>query len=243
MPYNGTGTFNPDPTNFPAVPDTTIQAAKFNNLIADIASGLSVALTRDGQSTATAALSMGGYRIQNLGAPATTNDAVSLSYADNRYAPKENPSFTGNLSCSGRIISSNNPKIWVRAQAFSFFGTANFLLDIPALNVGGGSFFTPGSYIVPVSGYYHIGAGLSIRNSQGKRATLFIRVQQNSGATQLVTIRTAAPTDNTAHAFASSGIFYLFAGDRVYGDIVTGPGDIVEVEGNEMSFLYVALIP
>lgn len=105
MPYNGTGTFIPDPVNFPAVPDTTIQAAKFNSLIADIASGLSATLTRDGQGAASADISMGGFKITNLGTPGTAGDAVSLSYADSRYLLKDGG--TGGTVSFGALTASS----------------------------------------------------------------------------------------------------------------------------------------
>lgn len=69
MPFNGSGVFTPPAADFPAVAMTLIQSSKFNNVINDIANnGLSFALTKDGQQTATANQPMGGFRHTGVGA-------------------------------------------------------------------------------------------------------------------------------------------------------------------------------
>jgi len=54
MSYNGSGTFNINSTGQPVVAGTIISAATFNALTADLATGLTTALTKDGQTTAIA---------------------------------------------------------------------------------------------------------------------------------------------------------------------------------------------
>lgn len=54
MSYNGSGTFNINTSGQPVVAGTIISAATFNALTADLATGLTTALTKDGQTTATA---------------------------------------------------------------------------------------------------------------------------------------------------------------------------------------------
>ena len=54
MSYNGSGTFNINTTGQPVVAGTTISAATFNALTADLGTGLTTAITKDGQTTATA---------------------------------------------------------------------------------------------------------------------------------------------------------------------------------------------
>lgn len=51
MPFDGAGTYSPPGADFPAVPNTLIESAKFNNVINDIATALSTCITSDGQST------------------------------------------------------------------------------------------------------------------------------------------------------------------------------------------------
>ena len=54
MSYNGSGTFNINTTGQPVVAGTIISSATFNALTADLATGLTTALTKDGQTTTTA---------------------------------------------------------------------------------------------------------------------------------------------------------------------------------------------
>lgn len=54
MSYNGSGTFNINTSGQPVVAGTVISAASFNALTADLATGLTTAMTKDGQTTTTA---------------------------------------------------------------------------------------------------------------------------------------------------------------------------------------------
>lgn len=67
MPYNGAGTYSPPAADFPAVSGTLIQALKFNNTINDIATGLSTAITKDGQTVVTANIPFAGFYATNVG--------------------------------------------------------------------------------------------------------------------------------------------------------------------------------
>lgn len=54
MPFNGSGSFSPPGSSFPAVSNTLIEAEKFNAIINDICTnGLSNCITKDGQTTLT----------------------------------------------------------------------------------------------------------------------------------------------------------------------------------------------
>ena len=54
MSYNGSGTFTINSTGQPVVAGTVITATAFNALTADLATGLTTAITKDGQTTTTA---------------------------------------------------------------------------------------------------------------------------------------------------------------------------------------------
>jgi len=54
MSYNGSGTFNVNTAGQPVVTGTVITSTAFNALTADLATGLSTAITKDGQTTTTA---------------------------------------------------------------------------------------------------------------------------------------------------------------------------------------------
>jgi hypothetical protein len=78
MSYNGTGVFVINTAGQPVVPGTVISSTAFNALTADIAGGLSTALTKDGQTTPTANIKLGGFRIVNIGAGIVSTDAAQV---------------------------------------------------------------------------------------------------------------------------------------------------------------------
>jgi len=54
MSYNGSGTFSINSAGQPVITGTVISSTAFNALTADLATGLSTAITKDGQTTTTA---------------------------------------------------------------------------------------------------------------------------------------------------------------------------------------------
>lgn len=74
MAYNGLGVFTGlTPPTYPAVAGTVIDPVYFNAIMEDIFGGLTNAVTRNGQSPATANLPMGGFKHTGC-ANATAND-------------------------------------------------------------------------------------------------------------------------------------------------------------------------
>ena len=59
MSYNGSGTFQINSAGQPVVANTVISATVFNALTADLATGLTTCLTKDGQTTPTANIPLG----------------------------------------------------------------------------------------------------------------------------------------------------------------------------------------
>jgi len=76
--YNGSGVFTINTAGQPVITGTTISSTTFNNLTADLATGLTTALTKDGQSTPTANIGMGAFKITNLAAGTVASDAARL---------------------------------------------------------------------------------------------------------------------------------------------------------------------
>jgi hypothetical protein len=76
MSYNGSGTFNINTAGQPVVTGTIISSTAFNALTSDLATGLTTALTKDGQTTPTANIPMGTYKITGLGAGTNATDAA-----------------------------------------------------------------------------------------------------------------------------------------------------------------------
>lgn len=82
MPFNGNGTYNLPAPAYPAIPDTVITAEDRNTIDEDIASALSNAVTRDGQSPLLADIDLGGHKIKN-GQLDTTITATTLPLGTN----------------------------------------------------------------------------------------------------------------------------------------------------------------
>ena len=79
MSYNGSGTFQINTAGQPVVTGTVISSTAFNSLTSDLATGLSTALTKDGQTTVTANIPMANFKITGLGAATVGTDAARYS--------------------------------------------------------------------------------------------------------------------------------------------------------------------
>jgi hypothetical protein len=79
MSFNGSGTFVINSAGQPVVANTVISATTFNALTADLANGLTTCITKDGQSTPTANIPMGGFKITNLANGTAATDAATVA--------------------------------------------------------------------------------------------------------------------------------------------------------------------
>lgn len=79
MPYNGSGSFSPPGTDYPAVSGALATAAHRNAVDADFATGLSTAICKDGQTTITANLPMSGFKFTGLGDGSARSDSATLA--------------------------------------------------------------------------------------------------------------------------------------------------------------------
>ena len=81
MSYNGSGTFVINSTGQPVVTGTVISSSTFNSLTADLGTGLSTAITKDGQTTTTAKIPFA----QGLSAAVASNFAAGTVGAPSIY--------------------------------------------------------------------------------------------------------------------------------------------------------------
>jgi hypothetical protein len=121
MSFNGSGTFNINSTGQPVVTNTVISSTAFNALTADLATGLSTTLTKDGQTTPTANIPMGTFKITGLGAGTSLTDAANLSQLQNS---------TGTfLTVTGTntIVGTVSPSLtaYAAGQLFAFLPVAS----------------------------------------------------------------------------------------------------------------------
>jgi hypothetical protein len=79
MAFNGSGTFLINTAGQPVVAGTVISSTAFNALTADLATGLSTAITKDGQTTVTANIPMSTYKFTGLGVGSAATDSANLS--------------------------------------------------------------------------------------------------------------------------------------------------------------------
>lgn len=79
MSYNGSGVFIVNSVGQPVVATTLIESATFNAFTADVATGLSTAITKDGQTVVTADIPFGGNKLTGVGAPTGRTDAATLA--------------------------------------------------------------------------------------------------------------------------------------------------------------------
>jgi hypothetical protein len=78
MSYNGSGTFVINTSGQPVVSGTVITTTAFNALTADLATGLTTALTKDGQTTPTANIKLGGFKLTGVGAGTASTDGANV---------------------------------------------------------------------------------------------------------------------------------------------------------------------
>lgn len=78
MAFNGAGLFVINSTGNPVVTGTTIASTWANALTADLATGLSTAILKDGTQAITANIPFGSFKITGLGNGTASTDAVNL---------------------------------------------------------------------------------------------------------------------------------------------------------------------
>lgn len=132
MPFNGSGTYTL-PAGNPVVTGTTISSTTTNSTNSDIATALSNCVTRDGQSTATANLPLGGFKITGLAAGTSNGDSVRyeqiqyLANASSANTWTATQTFSGSSSTFGTSLLDSNETVNVVAAAPS--ATTNFYIQ------------------------------------------------------------------------------------------------------------------
>jgi hypothetical protein len=85
MSFNGSGTFVINSAGQPVVTGTVISSTAFNALTADLATGLSTTMTKDGQTTATANIPMGTFKFTGLGVGSAATDSANISQVQSSF--------------------------------------------------------------------------------------------------------------------------------------------------------------
>jgi len=137
MSYNGSGVFNINTAGQPVVTGTVISSTAFNALTADLATGLTTALTKDGQTTPTANIKLGGFKLTGIGVATTSGDALSYGQAATVST------LTNSALTSGRVPYASTAGLLVDSASLTYDGTtltattgANFATSSGNVGIG-----------------------------------------------------------------------------------------------------------
>ena len=223
MSYNGTGTFVLNTAGLPYVTGTVISSTAGNALNNDLATGLSTAITKDGQTTPTANIPLGGFKITNLGAGTVASDAARLSQVQNSGVTTL-IAITGTDTIAGVVTPTLTA--YTAGQVFSFVvaatNTGAVTLNISSL----------GATAVTRTGAVALAAGdlvtgqVAIVEYDGTRFQLIngnaytnLRVSGTLGVTGITTVAAgtaAAPTIVSTTGTADTGVFFPAADTIAY---------------------------
>ena len=149
MSYNGSGTFVINTAGQPVIPSTIISSATFNALTADLATGLTTAITKDGQTTTTARILFAQGINSTLVTDASSTSTGSIFTAGGVGIAKKlyvgtdaniggNAAITGTLVVTGVATFSATP-IYSSLTASSAVATNASKELVSVANTGTGS--------------------------------------------------------------------------------------------------------
>lgn len=119
MSFNGSGTFQINTAGQPVVTGTVISSTAFNALTADLATGLSTCVTKDGQTNPTANLPMAGYKLTGLGNGSAATDSATLGQVQGGVV-----SLINSISGTDTITGSLSPALTAYAAGQMFYFVA-----------------------------------------------------------------------------------------------------------------------
>ena len=223
MSYNGAGTFLVNSAGQPVVAGTTISETVFNALTADLATGLSTAITKDGQTTATANLPMGGFKLTNLGAGTASTDSARLGQVQSGAATLI--AITGTDTVVGTLTPTLTA--YAAGQQFSFVAAATNTTPM-TLNIDGlgAKAITRSGATALIAGDITVGKMITVIYDGTQFQTSDARVPISTGVSGLGTgVATALGV-----AVTGSGSVVLSASPTLTGTMTaaqaTFPGDV-----------------
>lgn len=212
MSYNGTGTFNINTAGQPVVTGTTITSTAFNLLTADLATGLTTALTKDGQTTPTANIPLGGFKITGLGAGTVATDAAQYGQL------QANATTIATVTGTDTLTGSLSPALaaYATGNLFTFVasGTNTGAVTINLNSLGAKSITKSGTTALAandiVSGQVYLieydGTRFQLINPStltvdGTNAVGFLNIPQNAQTGSYTTVL----ADSGKHIYHASG--------------------------------------
>lgn len=119
MAFNGSGSFLINSAGQPVVSGTVISSTAFNALTADLATGLSTCITKDGQTTITANIPMAGYKFTGLGTGSAAGDSPNLSQVQSTVVK-----LLASVSGADTITAVGSPTVAAYAAGQMFYFVA-----------------------------------------------------------------------------------------------------------------------
>ena len=161
MSYNGSGTFQINTSGQPVVAGTVISSTAFNALTADLATGLSTAITKDGQTTTTARIVFAQGINSSLATDTSSGATGSIFTAGGIGAAKAvyvgttltvagSSTFTGAIAVDSVTDSSSTTTGSI--QTDGGLGVAKAVYVGTTLNVAGLASFTATSAVLLAKG-------------------------------------------------------------------------------------------
>jgi hypothetical protein len=198
MSYNGSGTFNINTTGQPVVAGTIISAATFNALTADLATGLTTALTKDGQTTATARIPFAQGITSTLTTDSSSTATGSIITAGGVGIAKKlyvgtDANIAGALTVSGDFTVTNpivnNLKLGYTTTATAA-GTTTLTVASNYRQLFTGS--TTQTLVLPVTSTLALGMAYVVENNSSGSITV-----QSSGFNTVATVIAGATIEFT----------------------------------------------
>jgi hypothetical protein len=132
MPRNGSGTYTL-PAGNPVVTGTTISSTTQNTTMSDVATALTNSIAKDGQTTPTANLPMGGFKLTGMGVGNASGDSLTLGQAQN-----EAYQWLSSVSGTDTITASTAPATTAYAAGQTYkFAAANTNTGAVTINLNG----------------------------------------------------------------------------------------------------------
>ena len=216
MSYNGSGTFNINTTGQPVVAGTVISSSSFNSLTNDLATGLTTAITKDGQTTTTARITFAQGLTSSL-----TTDSSSIStgsiitaggagIAKNLYVGV-NANVAGTLGVTGVATFSAAP-IYSSLTASSAVATdaSKGLVSVTNTGTGNNVLATSPTLVTPALGTPASGVMTNVTAIPAAQITGSQAIPKSTLPTgsvlQVVNATYASETSTTSASYADTGL-------------------------------------
>ena len=177
MSYNGSGTFNINTAGQPVVTGTVISSTAFNALTADLGTGLSTAITKDGQTVATALIPFAAGMSSTTGAFSSTLSAG-------------NTTVTGTLSTTGKITATAGVNTASGVTASTATNTGVGIINCATYGIGAyyitAYISAAGSVYIKTARAVNDGSATVVVTAQEGGANMFIEA---AGGNQVVNAR------------------------------------------------------